>query len=203
MSDGFASADNANRAANMIQFGTIAEVDLTARPATARIEIEDNHVTDFLPVFQLCAGRVRSWSAPMQGEQVVVLSPTGEMAAGVVLRGLNYDAFEAPSAEELLTVLAQWQDGAEDTYDEATKTRTVKVPDGGQMHVIVGAMRVSVDASGVSIDAAGSPVVVKGDPITLDGPVNLGGSGGQAVARIGDSVVSGKITTGSSSVRAA
>lgn len=203
MADGFATADNANRAANMIQFGTISEVDLNARPATARIEIEDDLVTDFLPVFQLCAGRVRSWSAPVSGEQVVVFSPTGELAGGVALRGLNYDAFDAPSNEEQLTVLAQWEDGALDTYDEATKTRTLNVPDGGQLLVTVGAMRVSIDAGGVSIDAAGSPVLVTGSPITLSGPVNLGGTGGQGVARIGDSVVGGKITSGSSSVRAA
>lgn len=196
MSDPFIQADNASRLAKLVSFGTIAEVDLTATPATARVEIEDDLVTDHLPVFQLSAGRVRSWSAPMVGEQVMVLSPSGETGAGAVLRGLNYDGFPAPTADELTTVLASWEDGAVDLYDEATKTRAIAIPAGGALTMAVGPLTIRIAAGGITLTSAGQP-------ITLDGPVNLGGSGGQAVARVGDPVVNNKISAGSSTVKAA
>lgn len=203
MADGFTQADQANRLANLIRFGLIDEVDLAATPARARVEIEDGWVSDWLPVFQVGAGRVMTWSAPVKGEQVVILSPSGELAAGAALRGLNFDGRPAPSAEELLTILASWEDGAADTYDEATKTRIVSLPDGGKLHLVVGAVTVRIEADAVTIDAAGKPVTVKGDPINLDGPVNLGGSGGAAVARVGDPIVNSKIASGSAKVMAA
>lgn len=203
MTDGFTQADQANRLANVVRFGLIAAVDLDARPARARIEIEDGWLSDWLPVAQLAAGRLSTWTAPMIGEQVVVLAPSGELAAGVALRGLNFDGRPAPSAEERLTVLASWDDGAADTYDQETKTRTVSLPDGGKLHLVAGSVVVRIDADAVAIEAAGKPITITGDPITLDGPVNLGGAGGAAVARVGDPVVNSKISAGSSKVKAA
>jgi hypothetical protein len=44
--------------------------------------------------------------------------------------------------------------------------------------------------------------MVNATDTTVNGNVNLGGTGGQGVARIGDSVVDGVITSGSSSVKA-
>jgi phage baseplate assembly protein V len=202
MSDAFANADTANRLANLIRFGHLTEIDLTSTPASARVEFEEGWVSDFLPVFQIYAGRVSAWSAPRPYEQVIVFSPSGEAAAGVALRGLNFDGRPAPSAEDLLTVLAEWEDGAADRYNEADRTRTLTVPAGGKLHLIAGAATVKIEDGVILIDGAGAPVLVKGDPITLDGPVNLGGSGGAAVARVGDSVVAGKIATGSSTVKA-
>lgn len=203
MADGFQQADTVNRLANLIRFGQIAEIDLTATPARARIEIEDDWISDWLPVFQVHAGRVSSWSAPVQGEQVVILSPSGELAAGAALRGLNFDGRPAPSDEDLKTILAEWGDGATDTYDEQSKTRTVTVPAGGKLHLIAGAVVVRIEADTIAMDAAGKPIAITADTITLDGAVNLGGSGGAAVARVGDPVVNGKIATGSDKVKAA
>lgn len=203
MADGFQQADAANRLANLIRFGLIAEIDLTATPARARIEIEDDWVSDWLPVFQVHAGRVSSWSAPVKGEQVVILSPSGEMAAGAALRGLNFDGRPAPSDEDRKTILASWEDGAADTYDEAAKTRTITVPAGGKLRLVAGAVVVRIDNDRIAIEAEGKLITIKGETITLDGAVNLGGSGGAAVARVGDPVVNGKIATGSDKVKAA
>lgn len=203
MSDGFAQADQANRIANLIRFGLVADVDLAASPAHVRVEIEEGWLSDWLPVFQLAAGRFMTWSAPVVGEQVILLSPSGEMAAGAALRGLPFDGFSAPSAEELQTVLASWDDGMSDIYDAASQTRTVTLPEGGKLHLVAGSVTVRIESGAVVIDAAGKPVTVKGDPINLDGPVNLGGSGGAAVARVGDPIVNNKISSGSAKVTAA
>lgn len=203
MADGFTQADNANRLANLVRLGTITEIDLTASPATARAEFEDGWVSDHLPVLQLAAGRLRTWSAPIEGEQVIALSASGELGAGWLLRGAPYDAFSAPSAEELVTVLGAWDDGAADTYDEAAKTRAIAIPAGGKLTLSVGALTIRIEAGGITVDAGGSPVGMKASKFTLDGPVDLGGAGGAAVARVGDTVTNGKIATGSSKVKAA
>ena len=95
-----------------------------------------------------------------------------------------------------MTVLASWEDGAVDFYDEATKTRAIAIPAGGALTMAVGPLTIRIAAGGITLNSAGQP-------ITLDGPVNLGGSGGQAVARVGDPVVNNKISAGSSTVKAA
>lgn len=203
MADGFNQADQANRLANLIRFGLVAEVKTDGSLTRVRVEIEEDWLSDWLPVFQLAAGRLLTWVAPQIGEQVVILSPSGELAAGAVIRGLNFDGRPVPSTEELQTILALWDDGAADAYDEATKTRTITLPEGGKLHLLAGTVVVRIEAGAVTIDAAGKPITVKGDPITLDGTVNLGGTGGAAVARVGDPVVNNKISSGSAKVKAA
>lgn len=203
MTDGFAQADNANRLASLIRFGQVASFDLASTPSTVRVEFEDGWVSDDLPLFQIAAGRVKSWSAPVVGEQVLVFSPGGELGAGIALRGLPFADFAEPASDELLTVLASWPDGATDLYDEETKTRAISIPAGGALTLDVGPLSIHIRDGGITLTAAGKPITLTGSPIVLEGPVALGGSGGAAVARVGDAVVNGKIAAGSAKVTAA
>lgn len=200
---GFNVADNANRLANLVRFGRIASFDLAATPSTVRVEFEDGWVSDDLSLFQLSAGRVKSWSAPAVGEQVLVFSPGGELGAGIALRGLPFAAFAEPLKDEMVTVLARWDDGALDVYDEETQARTISVPAGGLLTLKAGGVTIRVQDDRIALSAAGKPITLTGSTITLDGPVALGGSGGAAVARVGDAVVNGKIAAGSTKVSAA
>lgn len=63
---------------------------------------------------------------------------------------------------------------------------------------------VEIDAIGnVTVNAAGDASVVAGGTALVDGAVvELGGTGGPAVARVGDSVAGGVIVTGSGKVNA-
>ncbi len=63
----------------------------------------------------------------------------------------------------------------------------------------------SIDgATCVELDAAAQAITLTAPGgINLNGPVNLGGEGGAKVARVGDSVSGGVITTGSETVKAA
>ena len=202
MTDGFAQSDQANRLANLIRFGRVASFDLAASPSTVRVEFEEGWISDDLPLFQLSAGRVKSWSAPVVGEQVLTFAPGGELGAGVALRGLPFADHAEPASDELLTVLASWSDGATDLYDEETQTRAITIPAGGALTLDVGPLSIHIRDGGITLTAAGKPITLAGSPIVLDGPVALGGSGGLAVARVGDAVVSGKIAAGSSTVTA-
>lgn len=201
MTDSFSQADGANRLANVIRPGTVTEIQL-GRPAKVRVEIEDGWVSDFVPVFQLAAGRVRSWSAPKSGEQVVLLAPSGEMTTAMALRGLGYGDFLATQAGELITVLGEWDDGAVETYDEADHVRRLELPAGGKLEVTSGAMTASFAEDAISLKVGSAELKIAGGSITLTGNVNLGGEGGLPVARNTDAVVSGKVVATSAKVRA-
>ncbi|WP_154392663.1 phage baseplate assembly protein V, partial [Yersinia enterocolitica] len=80
--------------ANIIRIGIVSDVDLAN--GLCRVKI-GNLETDWLNWLTLRAGRVRFWSAPSIGEQVMVLSIGGELTTGFVLPAIFSDANPAPS----------------------------------------------------------------------------------------------------------
>jgi phage baseplate assembly protein V len=100
---------------NLIRIGTVFAVDLKSRPAKVRVASGDLE-SNWLQWIELRAGRTRSWNPPTVGEQVLVFSPDGDPAGGVVLTGLNSDAIPAPSDSEAEHV-TDYPDGARITYD--------------------------------------------------------------------------------------
>ncbi len=90
---------------NLIRLGTIAEVDHHA----ARVRVKTGELlTDWLPWLEGRAGTTRDWDPPTQGEQVILFSPGGDPAAGVVLCGLCSNAhpglFEYDHANSVLRI---------------------------------------------------------------------------------------------------
>ena len=122
------SADLSRRLESLIRTGTIAELDLAARPPVCRVT-SGGLLTHWLQWVTLRAGQTRTWNPPTVGEQCVVLSASGETGVGIVLLGLSSDDIPAPSqsADETLTI---YPDGARIRYDhvagalEATGIRT-------------------------------------------------------------------------------
>ncbi|EPA9242665.1 phage baseplate assembly protein V [Yersinia enterocolitica] len=80
---------------NLIRIGTVAEVDLDN--ALCRVATGDN-TTGWLNWMTLRAGQSRSWWAPSEGEQVLILSLGGELDTAFVLPGIFSDDFPPPSA---------------------------------------------------------------------------------------------------------
>lgn len=173
-------AEHDRRIANALLVGTVDAVDLQA--GTASVKIDDDWTTASLPwIEHHASGRVRSWTPPMAGDQVTVLSPSGEPGQGLILRGLPSSANPLPSQAEAVTVLAQWSDGALDQYDAAAHARTISLPAGGAVTIKIG------DKPAITL--------IDGVATILADTVALGGAGGQPVARKGDHV---KIDSGSS-----
>ncbi|QDQ87655.1 phage baseplate assembly protein V [Alcaligenaceae bacterium SJ-26] len=83
------------RLENLIRFGTIAEVRYS-RPPCARVK-SGGLTTNWLRWLELRAGDTRDWDPPTVGEEVVILSPGGDLSAGVVLRGLLCEGNPEPS----------------------------------------------------------------------------------------------------------
>ncbi|WP_431026183.1 phage baseplate assembly protein V [Halomonas sp. H5] len=109
---------------NLIRTGTIAAVDHQA----ARVRVKSGELlTDWLPWIEGRAGTTRDWDPPTEGEQVVVFSPGGDPAAGVVLTGLFSDAHPAPAALAAL-YRRLFPDGGLFEYDHEASVLRIKLP---------------------------------------------------------------------------
>lgn len=116
---------------DLVRLGAVASVDLAA--ATCRVRVGDI-VTGDLPWLAARAGAVRTWSPPSVGEQVVLLSPESDAAAGIVLLGLYADAAPAPSDADTL-VSIDFPDRATLSYDSATHELVANLPDGATVTI--------------------------------------------------------------------
>lgn len=116
---------------NAIRLGTVAEVDLGA----ARCRVDTGEVkTDFVPWFVPRAGQTIEWSAPVVGEQGVLLCPGGDTNGAIFLRGIYSDAFPAP-ASAAAQHLVRFQDGALVQYDHEAHALKATLPSGGTFEV--------------------------------------------------------------------
>jgi len=147
---------------NAIRLGTIAQVDLAA----ARCRVDTGEVkTDFVPWFVPRAGDTIEWSAPVVGEQGVLLCPGGDTHGAVFLRGVYSDAFPAPSSEASKH-LVRYRDGALIQYDDDAHALTATLPGGGTVEVTAD--------GGVTING---PLTVNGES-TFNGNTQTNGDAG-------------------------
>jgi phage baseplate assembly protein V len=190
MNDAFAASDMGRRLETLIAYGVITEVDLDARSAFVRIDGDDSElVAGPLPWLEARHGLVRSAFAPSIGEAVVVLCPSGDPAAGVILGGLPHDQIAAPWA------------GTKTGFDFGSGGRWTHDVDGGvsrfeaptRIELVVGSSMVTITASAITLKAD----TIRGDGAVLLGPAGLA----RDVARKGDPVAGGVITAGSASVK--
>ncbi|SMG47641.1 phage baseplate assembly protein V [Dethiosulfovibrio salsuginis] len=94
-------ADINSRLARMMRIGTVVELDEAAARVRVTCGAGDGKITTaWLPWITARAGPDRTWWALEPGEQVMVLSPSGEMSQGVVLGSIYRDAHPAPAASK-------------------------------------------------------------------------------------------------------
>ncbi len=77
---------------NLIRFGVVAEVQMT--PPRVRVQTGEL-TTTWLPWLALRAGADKEWDPPTAGEQVLLISPSGQLGNGVALTGLFSDSAPA------------------------------------------------------------------------------------------------------------
>lgn len=107
-------ADLKRRLDNLLRVGTIAEV----KKGFCRVKT-GGLLTDWRPYFTHSAGKARTSWRPSLNEQVMLLSPSGDLACAYVLPALNSDEFDVPDdhPERNHTV---YSDGAVIEYDPET-----------------------------------------------------------------------------------
>ena len=106
---------------NLIRIGTIIDIDYNV--SVVRVRTGDLE-TNWLKWSERRAGDTTGWNPPTIGEQVVLLSPGGELSAAILLCSINSDLIPHPSNDKNKTV-RQYPDGARVEYDHARGAMTI------------------------------------------------------------------------------
>ena len=129
--------DLQRRMANMIRRGRVHSVDFEQSPPRVKVEYEKGAVTGWLPWI---SGRESNkhrtdWEPLAIGEQVIILSESGELSAGVVLPSLPDATSPVPSTSPDEHV-SRYEDGTTFTYNRKTHTLSIDVQGDANLHTI-------------------------------------------------------------------
>ncbi|WP_071058134.1 phage baseplate assembly protein V [Pelistega sp. MC2] len=147
---------------NLIRLGTVTAVRHST-PSAVRIKTGELE-TNWIPFLTLRAGDVKTWCPPSVGEQVVLLSPGGELTNAVALTGLYSDHMAEPSNSGAVHTIT-YPDGAEIKYDHGSSALSIS-----------GINTLEINASGaISINAPQTTingiVTQSGGPMSSNGIV--------------------------------
>ena len=117
---------------NLIRYGTIAAVQM--KPPRVRVKTGPL-ITAWLPWIALRAGADREWNPPTVNEQVLLFSPSGQLANGVVLTGLFSGHIPANGDREGLHRIT-YRDGTVIEYDSITHHLNATLTEGGTTHLV-------------------------------------------------------------------
>lgn len=135
------------RLSNLLRYGTIASLD----EANALVTVDlGDCVTAPLPWFAPRAGGDREWHAPEVGEQVMVLSPSGELAHGVVLPAIFQDAHPANGNSKDVHRVT-YSDGTVEEYNRSTHAYLLNLPASGTITLQVGATSLVMTNAGTTL----------------------------------------------------
>lgn len=179
-------SDLQRRLENLIRIGTIAEVDL-ADTTAPRVRVQDGELlTGWLPFGAMRAGTARVWSAPTVDEQVIILSPSGELASAVVFGSLFCAGIQAPSTDPHEHVI-DFADGTRVSHNDATGAMVFT----GMRTVLMRASEsFTIETTDMVVNASGSvthdtPATTATGALTSQGPFDYragmtgtGGAGG-------------------------
>lgn len=145
--------------ANLIKIGRVDSVDLAAGTATVNF---DGELVSGLEWSKSRAGADRSWNGGYtKGEQVLVLSPSGDLSQGVIAFAISQDAF--PNAGDSEDPKHIYADGTVVEYNKVSHTLNIDLSTSGGKVVINGELVVNGLA-----EFNGSDVTHKGKSIGKD-----------------------------------
>lgn len=138
--------DLQRRLANIIKRGRIHSVDFSQTPPRVRVQYAENAVTGWLPWI---SGREstnkRSWEPLDVGEQVLIISESGDLSAGVVVAAIADATNQVPSIspDEHVT---KYADGTISTYNHSEHTLNINLAGDATLH-IVGNLTTTIDGT--------------------------------------------------------
>jgi phage baseplate assembly protein V len=170
MQSSFSLSDLFRRVANLIRIGKIVEVD------GAQVKVEIGKVkTNWLPIVST-AGDTNCWIPISVGEQVVVLSPFGEISQSVVLRSIHYNMHDAPENKNDILFNAKtdmkangekkFEASFENGIELKTKDTYIYVHDGNVM-LKSGNASIAVDNNQIKISSENSSITLSSSGIQL------------------------------------
>jgi phage baseplate assembly protein V len=159
------------RMSNIVRPGTVLEADY--EKARIKVQVGQNQ-TAWIPWLTSRAGEDRSWHAPEVGEQVIVLSPSGDLAAGFVLPGGVYKNDYPANADSAEISRTTYKDGAVHEYDRENHAHLLQIPDGGKATVKVGNdAQTEVTSNGVKFTVGGTVLHVKSSGVEITGKLTV------------------------------
>jgi len=130
----FEVAELNRRLANMLLLGKVVDVSFDECIPKVKVTIGDLQTT-WLPMLVQRAGSDVSFWALEKGEQVLVLSPSGELTQGVVLGSINQKS--TPSIGDSNDIhRTEYSDGAVIEYDRKAHYLKIALPPGGKAELI-------------------------------------------------------------------
>lgn len=174
--DDWGAGDLQRRLANLIRVATISELDDSA--ARARVKCGAAPNSAWLPILTTRAGPDRSYWLPEPGEQVLVLSPSGDMTQGMILPALYQDA-HAPPASTRNKHRTEYKDGTSIEYDRSAHKLTIDcagdidVTASGNVTATIGG-QLTANVTGNS--EITSPLITANGNVTINGDMQLNGS---------------------------
>lgn len=117
---------------NLIRLGVIAAVQMEP----PRVQVKTGTLTTaWLPWLALRAGADQEWDPPTEGEQVILFSPSGQLANGIVVTGLFSDHIPANGNRAGLH-RRTYSDGAVIEYDSVAHHLNAALPNGGTSSLV-------------------------------------------------------------------
>ncbi|WP_208438645.1 phage baseplate assembly protein V [Bartonella grahamii] len=169
--------DLKRRVANMVVVGKISHVD----HKNARYRITSgNLVSDWIPDTQARAGKTRSYEGRDVGEQVIVLSSSGDLSQGVIVGSLHTDANQAADKGSIHRTI--YPDGTSLEYDDEQNTYGIHIKSGGKFILTI--------SDGVSLKGDGGKLELtapEGIKIVSESDINLNAKGGISL-KAGDGI---------------
>ena len=122
------------RLANMVLLAKVIEVDYNGSIPKAKVVVGEI-TSAWLPMMVSRAGNDRSWWPLEIGEQVVVLSPSGELTQGVVLGSINQQSIPA-NGNSAGNHRITYSDGAVIEYDRKAHYLKAVLPSGATTELV-------------------------------------------------------------------
>lgn len=152
------SEDLGRRIGDLVRLGRVVEVEgKRARVAVGAIE------TDFIKYAAARMGRLKVWSAPIVGEQVLLFTPDGDIERAIIGPSIATADDDAPPGR---VDLVELEDGGSISYDHDQQLLKIDLAAGGRVEIsapggvmIKGDVEVEGDlvARGVSLPAHTHP----------------------------------------------
>lgn len=165
MARSFEDAELSRKLNNLIRIGTVEKVDCVA--AKVCVKIVSDTSKNWLPWITTRAGEDRSWSAPSIGEQVIVLSPSGETAKGVVLPAIYYKKYPPPKGSKKKVSGFIFKDETVVYYDRNGHKFTVSIKEEGMLVFTVKETQMEVTSKKVILKTGRSSSNITDEKIVL------------------------------------
>lgn len=158
---------------NLIRFGVITEVGHgdPAQQKPPRVKVLTGTLTTaWLPWLNQRAGADREWNPPTVGEQVLLLSPSGQLANGAAITGLFSEHIPA-NGDRAGLHRTTYRDGAVIEYDSIAKHLRATLPGTAEL-TAVGDVSVTTEGA-LSATATGDITLTSSANITITAAGNV------------------------------